>query len=280
MSERNGRILTVLPAAQYHGLPRLSSGGIKHLLKSPAHFQQNLATPIVATPQMQFGTVVHALVLEPNTINDVVAIIPDDMPERRSTAGKQRWAEFDALAVGKCVMSGERYECAQAAAMAVRSSPRYAAVFRAGGAVETSLLWIDTYDVLCKARPDYILPHFEWIVDLKTTRDASKEDFAKQIWNNRYDVQAAWYLRGLVRSVECKPRGFIWCAVETEPPYAVAWYVMELADFEIALADIDNMLRVYAECTRTNTWPGYPTDVQPIRLPRWASVKRTQPEEY
>jgi hypothetical protein len=280
LSERAGRVISNLAATEYHGLPRLSSGGIKHLLKSPAHYQYAKAHPMVATPAMQFGTVIHALVLEPGTIEQVVAIVPDDAPDRRSNAGKVWWTTFDESAVGKCIMTRERYEQAQTAAMSVRQHPRYAAVFRPMGVIETSLLWHDNYGVLGKGRPDYLSPGYEWIVDLKTTRDASKEDFAKQMWNLRYDIQAAWYLRGLTRATPATPRGFIWGAVETEPPYAVAFYAMETADLEVAFADIDNMVRLYANCIRDNVWPGYPEEVQPIRLPRWASVKRTQPEEY
>ncbi|HDR9290581.1 TPA: PD-(D/E)XK nuclease-like domain-containing protein, partial [Burkholderia multivorans] len=31
-------------------------------------------------------------------------------------------------------------------------------------------------------------------------------------------------------------------------------------------------LRTYAECMRTNTWPGYSTGIDIIRLPQWALI--------
>jgi hypothetical protein len=55
---------------------------------------------------------------------------------------------------------------------------------------------------------------------------------------------------------------------------------MQPKDLEIAFADIDNMVKLYAECSSRNEWPGYPEELIPIELPRWAAGKRTQPEEY
>jgi hypothetical protein len=40
MSERENRLMTTLPPEEYHGMKRLSSSGIKQLLKSPAHFRR------------------------------------------------------------------------------------------------------------------------------------------------------------------------------------------------------------------------------------------------
>jgi exodeoxyribonuclease VIII len=284
VSERENRVITTLAPEEYHAMERMSSSGIKQMLRSPAHFRSWKDTPTIATPAMQFGTVVHTLVLEPHHAEARIAVLPESAPDRRSKDGKEWHANFLAGAEGKVIISAWDYLRAGHAARAVRNSRGWSLI-RPEGNIETSLLWrapARTSGVLCKARPDYFAPDIAYCVDLKTTADASREAFARQMWNLRYDIQAAFYLEGLYLATGILPHSFAWCVVETDVPYGVAWYRMGQSEFEIARADIANGLELYATCVESQRWPGYESDIQDIRLPPWARSRRNnhQPQEY
>jgi PDDEXK-like uncharacterized protein DUF3799 len=219
---------------------------------------------------MQFGTVVHTLTLEPERTAERIAVMPDDAPDKRSNAGKAWHAEFAGSCVGKIIVSTEDFQRAERAAKAVRASPAWRLVAD-GGNVETSLLWHDREsNVLCKARPDYFARDGSICVDLKTTTDASRETFMRQLWNLRYDIQAAFYLEGIYTAVGALPHSFVWAVVETEEPHGVAWYRIGHSALEIARADITNAMFLYQTCLTHDQWPSYAAEVQEIRLPAWA----------
>lgn len=76
----------------YHNSPEcnaLSAGGIKSILKTPAHFKA-AQTGNSPTPAMIFGSAAHSYILTPQ-LGEVVQA-PDI--NRRTKAGKEEWAEF------------------------------------------------------------------------------------------------------------------------------------------------------------------------------------------
>jgi hypothetical protein len=278
----NSEVIVSMPTAEYHAVERMSSSGIKQMLRSPAHYRQWKDTPAPPTPAMQFGTAVHTLVFEPQRVAECIAVMPEDAPERRSTADKAWHAAFARNAAGKVILSAEDFNRAQRAAEAVRSSLGWSLI--GNGHVETALLWHDAdNDVLCKAKPDYFASNGSICVDLKTTTDASREAFMRAVWNFRYDIQAAFYMQGLHVALGVLPHSFVWPVVETVEPFGVAWYRMGHSELEIARADIALALDVYGVCTRSNEWPGYSREIQELRLPAWArsnARNNPQPQEF
>ena len=274
MSELN-RAVTDMSSEEYHALDRLSSGGVKQMLRSPAHFRAWKDTPQAPTAAMMFGTAVHTMTLEPSTVAQRIAVMPADAPTRQSNAGKDWHLNFQREAAGKIILSADDYKRAARCASAVFASPAWGLVSRNSGIVEASLLWMDMQSgVPCKARPDLMSADGMVCFDLKTTANAAREDFARQLWNLRYDIQAAFYMDGMHATNDVMPAHFVWACVEVEPPHGVAWYRMGHSDLEIARADIHNAAYRYAQCKATDTWPGYPDAVQEIRLPAWARGKR------
>ena len=64
------------------------------------------------------------------------------------------------------------------------------------GTIETTLVWKDTFTGLnCKAKFDKLI-HDDFIIDLKTTKDACKHHFSKDFKTYNYAIQAAFYLDG------------------------------------------------------------------------------------
>jgi hypothetical protein len=260
--------------AEYHARPEVGSSQLKEILRSPAHFFTKYRAPdrvpFDPTPAMQFGTVVHSAILEPDTLASVVIAMPDDAPDKRSKDGKAWHEAFAREANGRIILSADRYADAIACANTVRADATCAALL-SDCEFEQSGFWIDSESrVPCKFRPDAIKRNRSIIVDVKTTADASADAFSKSIANFRYDLSAAHYLEGSLQAFDSQPHSFVFIAVETEPPYALACYRADPTVTSKGDHDRRRALKRYAECDASGVWPGYDAGIWPISLPKWA----------
>ena len=137
---------------------------------------------------MQFGTAVHCGVLEPHAFADRFVALPNI--DRRTKEGKATFAEFCQLHPTKTLFDGPAFDRVRSCVDAVNAHPAARALI-AGARKELSLFWTDQqFDVPCKARLDILNGG---IADLKTTRNASKAAFARDMANLLYHVSAAQY---------------------------------------------------------------------------------------
>lgn len=146
------------------------------------------------------------------------------------------------------------------------------------GRPEQTLIWNED-GVWCRARLDWLRFDHGYIDDLKSTgKSADPIAVSRTIFNMGYDVQAAMYARGL-RAITGKTATFRFVFVETEPPHGLS--IVELSPAVMALADekVSKAIRVWGECLRTDTWPGYTTRVATVELPAWAEARWYDREE-
>ena len=247
--------------------PMLSVSGIKELSKSPMHFRHLMDHPKDPTPAMQIGTVFHALTLEPDTINEVMAVAP--AVDRRTKAGKAAWADFQESLGDRIAVKPDDFEKIQRMALAVHQHPEAAELLGLPGMTEVSVFWTDYRGFWCKCRPDR-LTEDGVIIDLKSTDDASPEGFARACAKYKYHWQAAWYLAGLTGVTRAAHRDFRLIAVEKDPPYGVGVYRMPQVYTDIALEQMWPLLDEYARCLKANRWPGYSDQTEIIQMPVWA----------
>ncbi len=260
-------IIENMPSADYHAHPAVSNSLLSQVAKSPLHARAYLdGVRQKQTAAMSFGSLFHTLVLEPHLFHAQYATFSGD---RRTKEGKALYAEIEAS--GKTVISVEDNVTAAFMANAINNHPAASALLKregfSKGLAEASVFWTDDeFGVQCKCRPDL------WrddgiVVDLKTTDDASLDGFSRSIATYRYHVQAAHYMAGT------GAKRFVFVAVEKKAPYAVAVYELDAVALEVGRMLRQSDLMTYAECLRSNTWPGYSTDVTPISIPAWAYPK-------
>lgn len=192
------------------------------------------------------------------------------------------------------VLKESTYDKGLEAAEAVRSSKAAARLFEGGFAELTALFRHSetdpdtgvTTELPCKARIDYLrarggkadgspaalVPERGVITDLKTTRDASKRSFRKQLWRRGYFRQLAFYRYALsklgVKIEECHL-----VAVETKPPFGVGIYRLPETTLRAGERQLDDLLARYAACEASGWWPGYPDEPRDLSLPSWAFQK-------
>ena len=266
----------------YRAAPGVNWSTLKHIARSPLHYQHALANPTEPTAAMQAGTLAHLATLEPARFAAEVVLPPDDVlgkGGRRSTKAYREWA--DAQPAGVTIASADEVATAQAIADAVRTHP-VASALLAEARCEVPLYWTDPIaETPCKGLADILVddpssalvdalsakPYAPVLADLKTTSDLP--GFARQAGRMGYHGQLAHYAAGVQAECGVTPAVFI-VAVESAAPHDVAVYRLQDEDLERGFAYRDELLATLARCEALGDWPGVSRGVLDLDIPRWA----------
>lgn len=275
--------------AEYHALTSVvSKSHLDLIARSPLHYWARYLDPNRVepepTPAMLLGTALHTYVLELDQWDQRYITAPDGI-DRRTKAGKEAWAAFEAEAASRTVISASDADQVMRMAQSIYRHPAAAMLLNLPGAAETTHLWTDEATGLqCKCRPDWMTRDGQLIVDLKTTEDASPAGFRKSVGNFRYHVQASWYLDGLERATGRRPEQFIFICVEKRAPFACAVYAADAEMIAAGAATAARDLELLASCKAASSWPSYSDQIEVISLPPWMRPRPdgsmpTQPTE-
>lgn len=270
-----------MTAEAYHGdpcpEPSLSSGAIRKMLeRTPRHAfcehpRLGGQRDERSSPVMTLGTVVHSLILGAG--REFVVIDADSY--RTKAAQEQRDA---ASAAGLTPIIRDQYDKALAmAASASRELSKIPLVSDAlvSGRPEIVAIWREG-DVWCRSMMDLCPTQIDadgwWtIYDLKTTQMAlDPNTIARHLVSNGYDVQAAFYSRGLEALLGPAARvRFRFLFVESDAPHLCAAFVgsgeMQTTGEQKVIAGIS----IWQRCIATSNWPGYSTDVLRLEPPKF-----------
>jgi exodeoxyribonuclease VIII len=259
-----------IPNDAYHGGTGISKSGLDKIAKTPAHYYAAYLDPNreprEPTKAMILGSAYHALVLEPEEFKKDYAVAPEGI-DRRSKEGKAFFAEMEQQAI--TVISETDFARLNAMHRALMSHPAASKLLAKSGRREVSFFWDDPETgELCKCRPDFLTDD-GYIIDLKTTDDASPAGFGRSCFNYRYHVQHPWYQDGC-RHAGIDVKAFVFLAQEKEPPYAVGLYVLEESAIDLGRQAYQRDLSLYADCRKNNHWPSYNPSIVSLSLPNWA----------
>lgn len=285
LQQPQGRIIADEAPDSYYvrRLDEANASGLKQMLRSPAHFAEWVRNPDAdkTSPALNFGKAFHMATLEPDVFDARYIVVPEDAPRYPtaaqwnaktsspdSMAAKDWWRAFNETHAGKERLATPDYDRARRMADSVRAHP-VAAGLLVGGDREVTFRWQDEETGLaCKARADLYL-RGEYLMDLKSCRDASHEGFARAVASYHYDLQQAHYLNG-IQSAGDTIRWMIFLAVESESPYVAQPYILDAAAEQRGWALRQKAIKRQAECLTTNQWPGYSTKLDELTLPAWA----------
>lgn len=274
-----------VPAEEYHRRELgVATSGVLRMLRdrTPAHYRAWVdAQDDHETPALLFGRAYHCRVLEPEVFAATYTVEPERAPRKPSRA--QREAKkpseetLDAIAFwngwheqnnGKTVLPAEAFERIEAMHTALLQHPVAAGIMREGVS-EATFRWVDdATGIHCKARADWWVESRGFLMDLKTTDDASPAAFARSVERYGYHIQHAHYCDA-ARMCGQPVRHYLILAQEKEPPYLPAVYhidaAAEVRGFELR----ERGLQTLQQCMQTNTWPGY-AGITELSLPPWA----------
>lgn len=257
----------------YHSGPGVSKSGLWTIYKqTPAHYRY---AEREEKAHFDFGTACHFAILEPEKFEEAVMRGPKD---RRGNNWKD--AQAEAANSHRLLLTEGDYD----AALVIRDTVHADAWLNAlivspHSEVEHSGYWIDeTTGSLCRCRPDLYRADLGVMVDVKSTVDAHPDAFARSVVNYGYHAQEAFYsdgYRALGRPVE----GFVFLAWEKKAPYVTARYELPPSIVEDGRAIMRKALDRYAECERTDEWPGYSGEITELAFKRWSYAEIEAPVE-
>lgn len=249
----------------YFAHPALSHSDTKILLDCPAkfrHHQDHPADRDDPTPDMQFGTAVHSLVLGgPEVVRfDVEAWTKKDDKAARDAV----------IASGGVPLKAADYDRAADCAAAVRTHPIASKLLSAADHTEVVCIWDDD-GIQRRAKIDIVSGRF--IVDLKTTYNAGADDFGRSAAKYGYVTQAAYYMDAARACLGISDPKFLIVAVEKQPPHLVNVLEFDDYDLELGVRTVGRALDLYRRCVAADEWPGYPAGINRCPLPRWAEME-------
>jgi exodeoxyribonuclease VIII len=222
---------------------------------SPEKFKYAEEHPEEPTPELIFGQMVHKLVLEPETFNDEFAVAPDG--DRRTKEGKAAWDLFMEMNGEKTIVKSADYDKACGMRNALLEVDLVTKLL--SGNHEVPLFWTDELTgEKCKARLDVLTPLSERfiIADYKSTNDASTEAFIRSAINYGYDMQSAYYIEAVKKTMNVEAV-FIFIAQEKDPPYAVNVLAADQMLVQRGYDTFRELLGIYHECKVSGNWYGY-----------------------
>lgn len=262
--------LTVFPHVEqrspglYPGLtsndlpPGLSYSGAKDILRSPFVYQWKRTQPREQSDAMDLGTVLHSLVLDTGQSWETIDG-GRGVTERKT----------DARARGLIPIRLEDLSKAARMAAAIQNHAEARSVLARCNRRELAAIADDNDSgVTMRAFLDALHDQGRYVVEVKSGRPGTIDDFARTAVNLGYDIQAATYhaiMEWLGQPVET-----VWFVlVESEAPHLVAVRCLDAEFIELGRAKLRRALDTYARCVTTGEWPG-PEPVAIVSAPAWA----------
>lgn len=246
---------------EYHGNPAISRSFLWQLLTTtPLHAKWAKDHPKEPTAALRIGTAVHLAVLEPEEFEKSVVV---SGVSRRSKAGR---AVHSAYGNDVLVLSADEYGLVCGMRDAVFAHPTAKHCFVGGKSEQTLFAEDPGSGVMLKARYDYVMSNVAFS-DLKTTDDASPSGFARSIFKYGYHLQAAHYMR-VAKLNGLEPKGFVFVAVEKDPPHALACYHADEEVIHRGTIALEKALEIYVNCRDNEDWYGYPQHLMPVQTTR------------
>lgn len=237
--------------------------------QSPLHAHYYQENPKEPTEVFKTGNALHTLILEPKKFDERYAVAPKC--DKRTKVGKETWQKFAESLNGKEFITRDIYKDLEFVANAIRKQIIHR--FIRNGEAEVCIVWVDEQTgLLCKGRVDYVHREQAILIDIKSTIDGSPRAFTRWLYNFGYYQECGFYCDGW-RTLTKDDPAFVFLPAEKQPPYAVAAYEMHEQVIDAGRKSYRQALKVYAECQKSNTWPGYADTVEMLNLPEWALRK-------
>lgn len=246
----------------------LTQSGIKVLINETPLDYINAAPK--RTRLMDFGSVVHSMAL-----GKLQRFVLSPHEEYR-TKEARAWRD-STYANNQIPMKAEEYADASAVAEMVKSKID---TILGGAPYETEVpfFWQEgstwcggMLDVWCE---DRLLA-----IDPKITAHVGQRARSNMV-NQAWDMQAAWYRRGL-ESIFPNHSGrirFTNLLIKPEAPFTSRVVMLNEAWRHSAEMECLRGLRIFQECMRSGKWPGYPDSIEMLDAPAWMLAQRMQAE--
>lgn len=264
--------------------PSLSSSVAKAIIaQSPRHawfkhprlnkaLLEEVETP---TPAMDAGTAAHKVILGKG--REIKEIVADDFRTKAAQQARDEARAAGLVPILSHRMAGIRLQ--REAFFDQIQGTAIADLFN-DGIGEVTGVWQDLEDVWARMRIDWFPSKFRdgghvEIVDVKTTAgSAAPEDWQRGAFDLGYDIQDAFYQRGIrelvpgVRSVT-----MYFAVLEQNAPNGLSVFKFGGQAYAEAEACVDMAVSLWSTCLHQDKWPGYQAETTFIDPPKWRSER-------
>ena len=236
----------------YNNLPMLRSTDLKEFCKSPAHYKYARANRKQSSA-FDFGSLVHALALEPDTVKDrFVTVDVKSKVAKEYTSARAKYSDKTVVLLGEM-------ESAKIMVDNALNDPSIAELLSQGYSEIAAGAKLG--EVWCSAKADCLIPERNIILDLKTTSESAYW-FKSVVRKYQYDLSAAFYLDVFnTAALETQPDysfdTFVLVAMEKAAPYLSRIFVFDSGYIADARTRYQSALKKFKVCLDTNTFPGY-----------------------
>ena len=279
------------PDEAYHATPAVSKSKLDDFIHLPAYYYGRHISRTIAreeAKEFDIGKAVHALALEGIDAYAARFCLAPEGIDRRTKAGKEAWAAFQAEHAGKIALEPEDAQIVTACHATILEHPLAAALLRG---IEPEVGWrVDAGPFLLQCRTDAfgrasaelcalmaaqgieMQPGEPYIADIKTTGELGLADLRE--WKRKfvaygYHRQGPFY-QAVMKDVlgEFPPR-FFFIVVSKEAPHGCAVMLPDDDANERGWHEVKKALSDLRACYETGVWPGLPTTLQRIGVPAW-----------
>jgi len=271
-----------IPYEQYHAVEALRSGDLAYLMQSPAHLIAHRLANKPPSPAMELGKIFHIGIEEPLKLKELLVVEPtfvgktkDGRDSERSAEARQKKAEWYAsLRKDVIVLNQEEADRMVGMLNAINNHKLVSRLIRDGLRESSGFVEDPETGILLKFRPDLISEKKNYVVDFKTTRNASHQFFINQIFSSRgnspfYILNGAHYAHCAKLTKGCNGDSFIIVAIESEAPFGINVFPLDSYCLEVGEKIRSRLTKLYAECSKSGIWPSYPESAAPVAIPGW-----------
>lgn len=278
-------IVEGMSMAEYQARPEVSSHDLALIHKAPFAYRYAKDNPEPEDESMGLGSLLHLAVLEPEQLENQVAILPADAPpkplpihrkmqaeNRMSIVATERinwWDQWAEETKGKQNVKAADLAKVQGMHKSLMATPHVRDAVAAKGLREASAFF-HHHEVACRMRPD--LWAVEDLFDLKSTGDCTRDAFTREIYKKGYHRQASFYVKG-AEALGKPVKQFVWIAIETKPPFLCAAHIIKHDSPFLALGEVDNFraLAQYKRAMESGYWPGVRQYPEEVEMPSYAA---------
>lgn len=227
------------------------------------------AEPFEPSPQMQFGSVCHRLLLGAGP--DIEVIDADDWKTKAA-----REARDAAAALGRLPILGK--DQLRATQMAAVASAKLNAALGPGwndGRAELTMTWREGRE-WCRGMMDFVSADCSLVLDYKTTgANARPDEIERHFFDMHYHLKAAFYERGLdvLDPGNIGRRRFVFLFQETEPPFECSLIMPGEGGMMVGRKQATYAITRWQHCMAANEWPGYVNTIHRAAMPSWAEQR-------
>jgi hypothetical protein len=253
----------------YHRSMGISKSGIALLKKAPLKYWHRYLNPNFTNEikaSFNLGSAVHKYLLERPDFDNEFAVLPD--MKFTTKEGKAVKKDYSQKHHNKILLQHGVFEQVKAVTSAIIAHAKANTILKRG-VFERSCFWIDEdTGLMVKSRPDILFD--DWVIELKTTNDATEESFSRDIYRYGYHIQAAMAIDSQKYLYNKQINKFLFIACEVEEPYLTNLYALDNGAIDKGQDVYKQQLMKAQSCFINDDWQGESKNLQWISIPGYA----------